>query len=315
MQLLEWTYLFAAQAITLLIYYRYCNRYDDFELKRIFQSRVHFLTMNLGVIISCCYLNIRRQLFCVPVPWTLLVLGLFGACFLALPFISKRSRLLLPVSAFAGLGFFVAVYIILFGRQEYLIFAVFNIVVSLVISAFITFFKQRFKNKVANALWFYAAYTLAPYFLLLQLVLLYRSMTGALQKWVFMCSSLLMLLIGVLLALQMKRIFDKVEVADDPKAELQVLIKNPVNNYLVELMLGAHWKYHTELCIYDGRRPPFHDPVLIVCNKLLFPFGHFANGTKIYYYEHPDLYKKIYPGKPRRFNCRCAMEDRLWDIY
>lgn len=314
MPVLEWTYLFIAQTIILVIYFFIRNKQDDFELKRFFQSKIHFLTMNLGVILTCCYLNIRRQLFCIPVPWTLVILGLFCICFLVFPFIKKNSKTFSFISAFTGLGFFIGLYILLFGRQEYAIFAAANLVVALIIWPIILLLNKLFKNKVANGLWFYGAFALAPYFLILQLIFMYKSLLTAFQKRVFISSSLLILLIGFLLAFQMKRIFDRVNTAADLEIELLSINKNSVNKYLTELILGAHWKYHTELCLYDGWRPPFHDPILVFSNKVLFPFDHFASGTKIYFYKNPSLYKKIYPDNPTSFNCRCAMRERIWDI-
>lgn len=311
MPILEWTYLFLAQTIVIVIYFFNRNRQDGFELNRFFQSKIHFLTMNLGVIVTCCYLNIRRQLFCIPVPWTLVILGLFCICFLVFPFIKKNAKTFSFISAFTGLGFFIGLYILLFGRQEYAVFAGVNFVVELIIWPIILLLNKLFKNKVSNALWFYGAFSLAPYFLILQLIFMYKSLLTAFQKRVFISSSLLILLIGLLLAFQIKRIFDKANVAADVEVELRSLNKNQLNNYLTELILGAHWKYHTELCCYDGWRPPFHDPVLVISNKVLFPFSHFGSGTILY---HTDLYKKLYPDNPTHFNCRCAMRERLWDI-
>jgi hypothetical protein len=311
MPIVEWTFFIIIQTAILIIYFLNRNRYEDFELKRIFQSKTHFLTMNLGIVLTCCYLNIRRQLFCIPVPWTLVILGLFCICFLAFPFLKKSSKLFPFVCAFTGLGFFIALYILLFGRQEYAIFALFNLIIALIIWPIIWLLNKLSKNKIANALWFYGLFSLAPYFLIVQLVFMYKSLLSTFQKRIFIASSVVILLIGLLFAFQIKRIFDKTNTATDIEAELRSLNKNPVNNYLTELILGAHWKYHTELCCYDGWRPPFHDPVLVISNKVLFPFKHFGSGTKLY---HSDLYQKLYPDNPTYFNCRCAIKERLWDI-
>ena len=34
--------------------------------------------------------------------------------------------------------------------------------------------------------------------------------------------------------------------------------KNP----MTERILGMHFRYHTRICIYDGWRPPLHDPAM-----------------------------------------------------
>ena len=108
----------------------------------------------------------------------------------------------------------------------------------------------------------------------------------------------------------MNRIFEKAATSKNLEADLIESNKNPLNYYLTELILGAHWKYHTEFCIYDGKRPPFHDPVLVVANKILFPYEHFARGTNLYqmYSEKQyTLYKVLYPNRPLGFNCNCAV--------
>ncbi len=100
--------------------------------------------------------------------------------------------------------------------------------------------------------------------------------------------------------------------ASNKEKEIKTIITNPLNNYLTELILGAHWKYHTELCLYDGDRPPFHDPVLVIANKILFPYSLFNEGMT--WYENKDLYKHIYPEMPTKFDCHCSDKDRLFGV-
>ena len=114
----------------------------------------------------------------------------------------------------------------------------------------------------------------------------------------------------LILTLQIKIIIHRIDTAKNKEVEIKEIVKNPINNYLTELILGAHWKYHTELCLYDGNRPPFHDPVLVVANKVLYPFTLFRN--------YPDLpatislYKKIYPNNPTSFDCYCGIHNNLF---
>ena len=269
------------------------------------------MTMNIGVILTCVYLNIQRQLFCIPVPWTIVLLGLFCICFLSFPFANKDSKKFKFICAFTGLGFFIAFYIVIFGRYEYAIFAFANLIVTLLIWPIIRLLNKICKNKVANALWFYGAFTLAPYFLFWQLILMYKALTTAIQRRIYILSSFFVLSIGLLLTYQMKTIFDKANDSRNLENDMQALNRNPVNAYLIELALGAHWKYHTELCCYDGWRPPFHDPVLVISNKVLFPFEYFGFGTKLF--QNHNLYENLYPDKATHFNCRCARRELLWD--
>ncbi len=314
MEVLEWTYLLSAQSIILLAYYLLRNKFETFALNSIFQSRSHFLVMNLGVIITCCYLNIQRQLFCIPVPWTMALLVLFCISFLSFPFVNKNAKLFPIVAAFAGLGFFISVYIILFGRHEYLLFIASNFVAAIIIRLITLGFNIAFKGKVINALWFYAAFVLTPYFLIYQLVLLFKSLQTTFLRRCFILSSVACLFVGLILSVQIHRILKRIAASDNIEAELRAINTNPVNNYLVELIIGAHWKYHTDLCNYDGWRPPFHDPVLVIANKTLFPFSKFYSGTNLYSGPCQDLYSKLYPDNPRTFDCRCARHELLFDL-
>lgn len=310
---LEYTYFFIAQAIVLWVYYVIDGKKDTFELNKFFRSKTHFLTMNTAVIVTCCYFNIRRQLFCIPVPWTLLILGLFCICFLALPFANKNSKIFPFISFFSGLGFFIALYILFFGGFAYLIFTAFNLIIAFgLFFPLIWLLKKRFDKNYLNALWYYVLFVFAPFFLIWQLLLLLKTLNTRFHKTLYISSSFVVLIISLVFVYQMNFIFKKVASSKNVESELQTLNKNPVNNYLTELILGAHWKYHTEFCEYDGWRPPFHDPVLVISNKVLFPYQHFAKGTTLYY--NLDLYKKLYPDNPTKFNCRCGMKERIFSF-
>ncbi|MFI5141997.1 MAG: hypothetical protein ACHQII_06540, partial [Bacteroidia bacterium] len=286
------------------------NHYSAFELSALFQSKTHFLIMNLAVILSCCITNMDMQLFCNPVMWASVVLLLFCVSFLYFPFANKNNKVFPLISFFSGLGFFIAIYVILFGRQEYLIFIAISLPIFLVVILISWMLKKYTGQNYYNALWFYVAFILAPYFIILQLILLFKGLQTKSQKISYVASSFLILFICLALTYQMNRIFEKAAVSKNLEADLIASTKNPINYYLLELILGSHWKYHTEICMYDGNRPPFHDPVLIVANKILFPYEHFASGTNLYppysdkrYY----LYKTVYPNNPLSFNCNCAI--------
>ena len=304
---------FILSIIVFFLYYLKRNKQESFELSSLFQSKTHFLVMNLAIILSCCCMNTLMQFFCIPVMWAAVLLLCFLISFLCFPFIDRNSRLFILVPFSCGLGFFISIYIILFGRQEYLSFITINLPIFLVLALVIRAFKKITRQNYFNALWFYTAFILAPYFIILQLILLLKSVQSKAQKTLFISSSILFLFICLALTYQINKIIKTADNSKNIETDLRALNKNPVNNYLTELILGAHWKYHTEFCIYDGARPPFHDPVLVVANKILFPYTLFANGTKLeptYNKTWLDLYKKLYPDNPLAFNCRCAMSQQ-----
>ncbi len=314
MFILEWSYLLVAQAIIFIVYYLNRKKIETFELSKLFQSKIHFLTMNLCIIASCYCFNTQRQLFCIPVMWTSILLCLFCFSFLAFPFVNKHSKLFYLVTAFTGLGFFVSIYIILFSRLEYFGFIIFNSILILILLIILLIFKKSIKQNYFKALWFYIAFVLTPYLIIFQLILFFKSLQTRAQKIIYVSSSIFVLLIGLALTYQINTIFQKIETSQNIEMDLKILNKNPINNYLTELILGAHWKYHTELCNLDGWRPPFHEPVLVISNKLLFPFEHFGSGTKLYPFHDKTLYKTLYPNNSTTFNCKCAKHENLFEF-
>ncbi|MEN8928442.1 MAG: hypothetical protein ABF258_10300 [Flavobacteriales bacterium] len=87
-------------------------------------------------------------------------------------------------------------------------------------------------------------------------------------------------------------------------------------DFMTEKILGMYFIYHTEICEFDGWRPPIHEPLLVM--------GLWWNGMKdplsITLKDRLDLYRKIFPNHPVKYECSCAGEgsdnyhkDKLWD--
>jgi hypothetical protein len=303
---LSWTYFLILQTVILAIFYLKRNYKDDYIFSKLFPTKLHFVGINACVFISCYFYNTERQLFCRPVPWAAAVIILFCVSFLILPFINKYSRFLNIIYAVCGLGFFISIYILLFARGEYLIFVTLNLPFILILNFILRFIRNKYHTNVFDALNFYPSIILAPYLLLYQLWILVKSSRTRVQQWLFIATPILSLIVCLLLTYQINNLIHKIE---DPKSELKEIVSNPINRYLTELILGAHWKYHTELCLYDGWRPPFHDPILVIANKILFPFERFISLDKSMY-----LYIIIYPDNATVFDCKCALNERLFDL-
>lgn len=309
---LGWIYFLILQAIVFAAFYFKRNDKDDYVLSKLFPTKVHFLIANTCIFLTCYFYNTERQLFCRPVPWAATIIILFCISFLILPFINKQSKFLNIIAPLCGLGFFISIYILLFARQEYLTFVLFNIPIILILHLILWFVKKKSKTNVFNALYFYPAIVLTPFLLLFQLWKLFKSLEAKTQRGLFIATPILTLIISLLLTLQINNIIKRINSATDKENELRNIVANPINNYLTELILGAHWKYHSELCLYDGWRPPFHDPVLVIANKVLFPYSMFGQGTDLP--NAVQLYKKIYPNNATKFDCKCASHERLFDL-
>ena len=83
--------------------------------------------------------------------------------------------------------------------------------------------------------------------------------------------------------------------------ELQT-IKNSsaVNAWMLEKMLGLHFKYHTRLCLWKGWRPPILDP--LASAGYIFTQGPFSS---LSLHERILLYKQVYPENNVVQDCKC----------
>lgn len=311
---LSWTYFLILQTVVLTTFYFKRNDTDDNVLSKLFPTKAHFIISNACIFLSCYFYNTERQLFCRPVPWASTVIILFCVSFLTLPSINWRTKVLNIIAAVCGLGLFVALYILLFASRtgDYLIFIALNIPVILILHFILRSVKRKYQTNVFNALYFYPAIILTPFLLLYQLWTLLKNLPTKTQKRLFITTPVLTLIIGLVLTFQINNIIDRIGGATDKEKELKEIVVNPINSYLTELILGAHWKYHTQLCLYDGWRPPFHDPVLVIA-RYFFPIPYyFEQGKK--QLGGQSLYETIYPKNDTKFDCKCAINERLFDL-
>ncbi len=88
-------------------------------------------------------------------------------------------------------------------------------------------------------------------------------------------------------------------------------------NPMTERILGMHFRYHTRICIFDGWRPPLHDPAMVIGMRLTGdkdPLSGMTLATRL------QLYHKVYPSLPVKNHCACSIEsaengyldDYLW---
>ena len=88
-------------------------------------------------------------------------------------------------------------------------------------------------------------------------------------------------------------------------------------NPMTERILGMHFRYHTRICIYDGWRPPLHDPAMVMGMRLTGdkdPLEGMTLETRL------QLYHEVYPSLPVKNNCACSedsknngyFDDYLW---
>jgi hypothetical protein len=78
--------------------------------------------------------------------------------------------------------------------------------------------------------------------------------------------------------------------------------------WMTEKILGMYFKYHTEICIYDGWRPPLHEPALVMGqwlndSKNPMELGYWGSDLK----KRVELYQLFFPNEKIKMECSCAV--------
>lgn len=84
--------------------------------------------------------------------------------------------------------------------------------------------------------------------------------------------------------------------------------KNP----MTERILGMHFRYHTRICIYDGWRPPLHDPAMVMGMRLTGdkdPLAGMTLETRLL------LYHEVFPTLPVKNHCACSKESKRYHYF
>lgn len=259
------------------------------RIQRFFNSP-RLTKWNLALCAGAICANLYHQAFCRPVLWaTILLVIAFAPVILYPRFRDRMQRWRVPVHFLFGIAACVCLYCILFlGRMTLFI-------------PLLIFIRPL------------AIFGLLPIFLLVQIIYYARTASGSFKPFisgVFLCIAF-----AVGMAAWFHRSFDRVNDAlyDPGKASLVP------HNYMTELMLGMHVKYHISYCAYDGWRPPLHDPSIVVAAWLNVPF----HASSYFSRSHNDavcpapiffggdrmaVYASVFPNRSLWQSCSCAIE-------
>jgi hypothetical protein len=277
----------------------------------LFSSEFNFYFLILGAIITGYLFNRDYQIFCIPVYWTKVVLLIYSIYFLGNK-IFKKVIGEFTNQVILGVGLFVSLYIIGFGSFTYLIWVAIHSLAIVPIYFLSKYLNKRFNTRLFDFLNFFGVTLLLPYIFISWILwqvwnkrLKYKIALSVLPVTIFM--------IGIFLTIRMNRIIGSIDNSENKLATIELIKDNKIDNYLTELILGAHWKYHTTICLYDGWRPPFHDPVLGFAVPFLYSREHFFH-YELNLPDRMDLYKKVYPENKTQFDCKCANNERLMPL-
>lgn len=246
--------------------------------------KLYLTVINLLCMLAMFLLNYIYQAFCVPSTWAAVVLLIGSVNFLLSPFMNHS--ILGTVSALInGVVFCVLIYIVLFMEfNQFFGFILIFVGIGLVLFIPHFFMYQLIRN-----------YFIKP------VNIKHRNM--------FLTAIALCVIVMIYSGYTYRKAMRDME--DFKSSGYTSLNKT----FMTEKILGMHFIYHTRICIYDGWRPPIHEPFLIL--------GMCLNGRKdplcLDLKTRLSLYKKFFPNKTYKFDCGCALEesstyhnDELW---
>lgn len=268
---------------------------------------LHFSLLVFAALMNGIFFNKTYQIYCIPVTWASTTLGIYFSYLVLHPFFSKfQQSIFHPI--ILGMGLLIATYLIAFGHIPYLIYLAGNALIILPLSYFIRFLNKRFQSNAFNAFHLLFLSIALPYFIIYWTI---RQVLGKSRKHqlALLVMPILFCCSGLFLSYNINQVITKIEQSENKIVSLQTHLTNPIHQYATELTLGAHWKYHTRICIYDGWRPPFHDPVLGFAKIVLYQQHDFHTQMKLA--ERKQLYQVIFPNNPINFHCQCAIKERI----
>ncbi len=227
--------------------------------------------LHLALLIAAVSLNKAVQAFCVPVFWARLTLYVVAAGMLFFP-LRLATRLEQLLAFVNGFGLCVCLYSILF-LEEFALYAVLLIPIG------------------------YGIVLLGPVYFLIRFIRHYvtRPASGRLRGY-FLGGATVGLILFFLAGFLYHQSIQQIHQAQ--RDGMSTLPKT----YMNERVLGMHFLYHTRICIYDGWRPPYHDP-LLVAGLWWHNYYDPANpnlGVRI------SQYRECFPNLPVRADCACA---------
>jgi len=265
--------------------------------------------LNALLLSAAIYSNAQYQLFCRSVLWASIVLVIVSLPVIFYPLFKDQFTPNKVVFFLFGIAACICLYCIVFLHSA-------NVLVLL----------------LPLYVWFKPVTALAalPHFLLVQILFhVTRSPEKHMARKFAGYGAGLCVASALFMAIWFNRNYDAVQAAiDDPVRNTPFLS----SNYMTERMLGMHFKYHTSLCLFDGWRPPLHDPFIVVASWLNFSFmqnasaeafrkslfigyraSPFVSMGTTYLEKRVAAYKLVFPGKPLKEECSCAK--RYSEVY
>lgn len=249
------------------------------KIKNYLSNPKRLAIVNAILILIVVIANSLLQAFCRPSLWATIVLVICFSNKILYPLLTKENSLFYISNFISGLSVGVFVYCIIFlGHINFLgLFAILLLGFGLV--------------------------TYIPCFFVIQLFYKYLfSYKNKLTKFIF-CIGILTFLSAVFF---INKQYKEALISIDrfKKSDYTSLDQN----FMTEKILGMYFKYHTQICEFDGWRPPIHEPTLVIgqwFNGRLDPLT--ADGrSRLALKKRIQLFKKFFPDEKVKLDCACA---------
>jgi hypothetical protein len=299
-------YFLIIQGIIILLYLILPKKNTD-ENYFLFPSKLHFSLYLIGALILGYLINSDYQTYCIPVNWAKIILIFYVSYLICSWFLKKYLGEFLN-QLILGTGLFIFIYLILFGAYEYLMWILINSIIIFPFYYFSQHLNKKYKTRFYDVINLFGLTLLLPYIIIYWTLWQTKKLSFNLKMTLFIIP-LFALLTGIYLTFRINNIIERINKSEDKSYIVNDIIKDKTDKFLTEIILGAHWKYHTKICLYDGWRPPYHEPILGFAQPILYFSRDFHPEIKLK--ERIRLYKQVFPENDTVFNCKCAKYERL----
>lgn len=245
------------------------------KLVRILKRPKVLSIINLLAILVIVIGNLQYQVFCKPINWSIPILILTFFSIISLPLIEKYKPLSSVTGMLCGISFFVILYCIAF-------------------AGWLNLFSIPLVFLMGTGF-----FLLIPQFFLIQVLwkCVFKPKYPEIKKW-FLIGGILPLLSIFTVIFKYNQSLTEIEKFK------QSNYKELNKSYFTERILGAHFLYHTRICLYDGWRPPLHDPAFVIG----LWSTNFYDPLDVSVSKQVELYRNIYPERKVKLECSCAKE-------
>jgi hypothetical protein len=286
------------------------------KLKMLIPTAKHLTCLNVLAAIAVFSINRIGQFFCVPVDWAAVFLLLFALSMAIYPFLKEGNKLNYFISFIHGIGLLTCLYCIIFYRIE----VIGCMIMSLILGAMI--FTPIFAVSEIGRKWFkikqirpiqiasmpalFPTIVMAlPIFWLILIIKRFIE-SNKIHKTIIVASCVLMLVLTSFFVKAYTRILDnKAAILKMDTQVVKEIQGDFFGNYMLEKAIGWAIVYHVETCIYDGWRPPMHDPFLVVS----FWLSNTGEPLDADFEVKKKLYKAFYPNVVIKKKCSCGIEE------